>query len=203
MSRFLPTHAPDIRAGHAADLKAIRSILPFIWPRDDLAMRARVVLSVGVLLLTAVLNGLVPVLFSYAVDELTPAGSSMAVTVPVALLLSYGFVHWLSRSLNELRWILFGPLEQRVRRRVGLAVFDHLHTLSLRYHLSRRTGMLSRVQERGLEAIADLLFEVVFVIAPLFAEILVITAVLLGKFELHYAAIMVTTLTLSKTASTA
>ncbi len=200
MSRFLPSYAPDIRAGHAADLRAIRAVLPYLWPRDDFAMRGRVVLSAGVLILTAVLNGLVPVLFSRAVDDLTPQGTSPLVAAPVALLLAYGLVHWFSRALNELRWILFGPLEQRVRRRVGLAVFDHLHTLSLRYHLSRRTGMLSRVQERGLEAIADLLFEVVFVIAPLFAEILVITAVLLGMFELHFAAIMVVTLTLFLTA---
>ncbi|MEX2455573.1 MAG: ABC transporter ATP-binding protein/permease [Rhodospirillaceae bacterium] len=196
MSRFLPSHAPEIRGGHAADLKAIRSVLPYLWPRDDRAMRARVALSVGVLILTAVLNALVPILFSRAVDALTPAGASPVVVAPVALLISYGFVHWLSRSLNELRWILFGPLEQRVRRRVGLALFDHLHTLSLRYHLSRRTGMLSRVQERGLEAIADLLFEVVFVIAPLIAEILVITAVLVVTFDIHFAAVMVTTLTL-------
>jgi ABC-type transport system involved in Fe-S cluster assembly fused permease/ATPase subunit len=196
MSRFLPSHAPDIRAGHAADLRAIRAVLPYLWPRDDRAMRARVVLSVAVLILTAALNGLVPLLFSRAVDELTPQGTSPVVAAPVALLLAYGVVHWSSRALNELRWILFGPLEQRVRRRVGLSVFDHLHTLSLRYHLSRRTGMLSRVQERGLEAIADLLFEVVFVIAPLFAEIVVITAVLLGMFELHFALIMVATLTL-------
>lgn len=196
MSRFLPSYAPDIRAGHAADLRAIRSVLPYLWPADDVSMRVRVVLSVCVLLLTAALNALVPVLFAYAVDELTPAGTDPIVAAPVALLLAYGLVHWFSRALNELRWILFGPLEQRVRRKVGLAVFDHLHTLSLRYHLSRRTGMLSRVQERGLEAIADLLFEVVFVIAPLLTEIVVITAVLLGKFEIHFAAIMVVTLSL-------
>jgi ABC-type transport system involved in Fe-S cluster assembly fused permease/ATPase subunit len=195
MSRFLPSVAPDIRAGHAADLKAIRAVLPYLWPRDDIGMRARVVLSVGILLLTALLNALLPVLFSRAIDALTPAGTSALVVAPIALLLSWGLVFWLARSLNELRWILFGPLEQRVRRRLGLAVFDHLHTLSLRYHLSRRTGMLSRVQERGLEAVADLLFQLVFVIAPLMTEIVVITVVVLSQFEWHFAVIMATTLT--------
>ncbi len=195
MSRFLPSVAPDIRAGHAADLRAIRAVLPYLWPRDDIGMRARVVLSVGILLLTALLNALLPVLFSRAIDALTPAGTSALVVAPIALLLSWGLVFWLARSLNELRWILFGPLEQRVRRRLGLAVFDHLHTLSLRYHLSRRTGMLSRVQERGLEAVADLLFQLVFVIAPLMTEIVVITVVVLSQFEWHFAVIMATTLT--------
>lgn len=196
MSRFLPSVAPDIRAGHKADLKAIAAVMPYLWPRDDRSMRLRVVLSVGILLLTAILNALLPVLFAIAIDRLTPSGTSLLVVAPVALLLGYGFIFWFSRSLNELRWILFGPLEQRVRRRLGLAVFEHLHTLSLRYHLSRRTGMLSRVQERGLEATADLLFNLVFVIAPLVAEIVIITAVVLARFEAHFAVIMAMTLSL-------
>jgi ATP-binding cassette, subfamily B, heavy metal transporter len=196
MSRFLPSVAPDIRAGHAADLKALRAVMPYLWPRDDPRMRMRVVLSVGILFLTAILNALLPVLFSIAIDRLTPTGTSILVVAPVALLLGYGFIFWFSRSLNELRWILFGPLEQRVRRRLGLAVFDHLHTLSLRYHLSRRTGMLSRVQERGLEATAELLFNLVFVIAPLVTEIIIITAVVLARFEAHFALIMAVTLSL-------
>ncbi len=170
-------------------------MLPYLWPRKDVGMRLRVVLSIGILLLTALLNALLPVLFSRAIDALTPTGTSTLVVAPIALLLSWGLVFWLARSLNELRWILFGPLEQRIRRRLGLAVFEHLHTLSLRYHLSRRTGMLSRVQERGLEAVADLLFQLVFVIAPLMTEIVVITIVVLSQFEWHFAVIMATTLT--------
>ena len=196
MSRFLPSVAPDIRAGHAADLKAIGVVMPYLWPRDEPAMRLRVILSVGVLILTAIMNALLPVLFSIAIDRLTPSGTSLLVVAPVALLLGYGFIFWFSRSLNELRWILFGPLEQRIRRRLGLAVFDHLHTLSLRYHLSRRTGTLSRVQERGLEATAELLFNLVFVIAPLITEIVIITAVVLARFEAHFAVIMGVTLSL-------
>ena len=196
MSRFLPSVAPDIRAGHAADLKAIGVVMPYLWPRDEPAMRLRVILSVGVLILTAIMNALLPVLFSIAIDRLTPSGTSLLVVAPVALLVGYGFIFWFSRSLNELRWILFGPLEQRVRRRLGLAVFDHLHTLSLRYHLSRRTGTLSRVQERGLEATAELLFNLVFVIAPLITEIVIITAVVLVRFEAHFAVIMGVTLSL-------
>ena len=196
MSRFLPSVAPEIRAGHAADLKAVGAVLPYLWPNDDPGMRMRVALSVVVLFLTAILNALLPVLFALAIDRLTPRDASLIVVAPVALLLAYGFIFWFSRSLNELRWILFGPLEQRVRRRLGLAVFDHLHTLSLRYHLSRRTGMLSRIQERGLEATAELLFNLVFVIAPLVTEIVIITAVVLGRFDAHYALIMAVTLSL-------
>ena len=196
MSRFLPSVAPEIRAGHATDLKAIAAVLPYLWPRDDPGMRIRVVLSVAILFITATLNALLPVLFALAIDCLTPKDASLVLVVPIYLLLLYGFIFWFSRSLNELRWILFGPLEQRVRRRLGLAVFDHLHTLSLRYHLSRRTGMLSRIQERGLEAAAELLFNLVFVIAPLLTEIIIITAVVLGYFDVHYALILAFTLSL-------
>ena len=196
MSRFLPSVAPEIRAGHATDLKAIAAVLPYLWPRDDPGMRIRVVLSVAILFITATLNALLPVLFALAIDCLTPKDASLVLVVPIYLLLLYGFIFWFSRSLNELRWILFGPLEQRVRRRLGLAVFDHLHTLSLRYHLSRRTGMLSRIQERGLEAAAELLFNLVFVIAPLLTEIIIITAVVLGYFDVHYALILAFTLAL-------
>ncbi len=196
MSRFLPSVAPEIRAGHATDLKAIAAVLPYLWPRDDPGMRIRVVLSVAILFITAILNALLPVLFALAIDRLTPKDASLVLVVPVYLLLLYGLIFWFSRSLNELRWILFGPLEQRVRRKLGLAVFDHLHTLSLRYHLSRRTGMLSRIQERGLEAAAELLFNLVFVIAPLLTEIIIITAVVLGYFDVHYALILAFTLAL-------
>ena len=194
MSRFLPSVAPELRAGQAADVKAMAAVLPYLWPRDDAGLRVRLVLSIAILAVTALLNALVPVLFGYAVDELSPAGASALIVAPVGLLLAYGIISWMSRGLNELRWILFGPIEQRVRRRVGLAVFEHLHTLSLRYHLSRRTGALSRIQETGLRAVADLLFNLVFVIGPLMVEIVIICAVLLGRFSPEFATIIVATL---------
>ena len=189
MSRFLPSVAPDLRAGQAADFKAIAAVLPYLWPGDDTGLRVRLVLAAAILAATSLMNALVPMVMAVAVDELSPADASAVVVAPVALLLGYGIVFWLSRSLNELRWILFGPIEQRVRRRLGLAVFQHLHTLSLRYHLSKRTGTISRIHENGLRSVADLLFNLLFTIAPLVAEIVVICIVLLSKFEPHFAAI--------------
>ncbi len=200
MSRFLPSVAPDLRAGGAEDLRAIKAVLPYLWPHGDSGLRLRLVLAVAILAVTALMNALVPVLFAYAVDELSPADAPAVIVAPVALLLGYGMVFWLSRVLNELRWILFGPIEQRVRRRLGLAIFEHLHALSLRYHLSRRTGAISRIQENGLRAVADLLFNLVFTIAPLIAEIVIICIVLLGRFEPYFAAITVATLAIYLTA---
>ncbi len=200
MSRFLPSVAPDLRSGQAEDLKAIAAVWPYIWPRGDSGLKLRLMLAVGILGTTALLNALVPVLFAAAVDELTPADASAVIVAPMALLLSFGLVFWLSRALNELRWVLYGPIEQRVRRRLGLAIFEHLHTLSLRYHLSRRTGTISRIQENGLRAVADLLFNVVFTISPLLAEIVVICIVLLDRFEPHFAIIAMGTFAVYLTA---
>lgn len=175
-------------------------MLPYLWPGDDTGLRVRLVLAAAILAATSLMNALVPMVMAVAVDELSPADASAVVVAPVALLLGYGIVFWLSRSLNELRWILFGPIEQRVRRRLGLAVFQHLHTLSLRYHLSKRTGTISRIHENGLRSVADLLFNLLFTIAPLVAEIVVICIVLLSKFEPHFAAITFITLAIYLTA---
>ncbi len=196
MSRFLPSIAPDLRAGQAEDLKAIAAVLPYLWPPGDGGLKIRVVLAVAILGATAMMNALVPVLFAGAVAVLSPPEMPAIVVAPVALLVGYGVVFWLARALNELRWILFGPIEQRVRRRLGLAVFEHMHTLSLRYHLSRRTGTISRIQENGLRAVADLLYNLVFTVAPLIAEIAIICVVLLDRFEAHFAAITVATITI-------
>ena len=194
MSRFLPSVAPDLRAGQAADFKAIAAVLPYLWARDDFGLRVRLVLAVTILATTALMNALVPILLALAVDELSPGDAPAVIVAPIALLLGYGIVVWLSRALNEMRWFLFGPIEQRVRRRLGLAIFDHLHALSLRYHLSRRTGAISRVHENGLRAVADLLFNVLFTVAPVIAEIVIICIVLLTRFEPHYSAIILTAL---------
>ena len=183
----------------AQDLKALRLVFPFLWPKDDPGLRVRLVASIALLGLIAALNAVVPILFARAVDELTAPPEAMAdalVAVPLALLLAYGAVHWLSRTANEFRWALYGPIEQRIRRRLGVAVFRHVHDLSLRFHLSRRTGQLSRVLDNGMRGVAELLFNAVFLILPLAAEIVIICGVLLAKFETAFTAIVVVTLTL-------
>ena len=177
----------------AQDIKALRLILPFLWPKDDRALRGRLLISLFMLALTAAVNAGVPILFSRAVDVLT-ANESALVVAPIALLLGYGLMQWLSRILNELRWIYYGPVEQRLRRSIGLTVFRHVNELSLRYHLGRRTGALARMLENGLRASETLLFNFVFVILPLAAEIGIICAILLGRYDAVFTAIIVVTL---------
>ena len=187
-------HSPDPAAdlAKARDWRALRMALPYLWPRDDPGLRARLVLSVILLNAAAFVNALVPVLFGQAVDQLSQTSS--ALVAPVALVFAYGFVHWLGKALNELRWTLYGPIEQRVKRYLGLAAFRHLHELSLRFHLGRRTGSLSRVLDSGLRGTDELLFNVVFIILPLFAEIAFMCAVLLAWFQPVFALLAVGTL---------
>ena len=190
----------DARAlSRAHDIKAIRLLLPFLWPRDDRDLRMRLVGSIATLLAIAGLNAVVPMLFAQAVDRLKTPGGTVAAGV-LGLLFAYGFMHWLARALNEMRWALYGRIEQRTRRRVGLVVFRHLHDLSLRFHLSRRTGHLSRTMDNGMRGIEDLLYDCVFLIMPLIAEIVIIAVILLVRFKGVFTVVVISTLALYVTA---
>jgi ATP-binding cassette subfamily B protein len=195
MPRILNERPSDAPALPSVDARIFRLMLPFLWPRDDRGLRVRLVLSMALLCLTAVLNAVVPILFANAVDRISAPGQA-AIAVPVALLLAYGAMQWLAKVFNELRWAMYGPIEQRMQRHMGMAVFRHVHELSLRFHLARRTGQISRVLDNGMRGIRELLFDVVFLILPLLAEIAIICAVLLGAFSPAFTGIILVTLTL-------
>ncbi|EWY40476.1 metal ABC transporter permease [Skermanella stibiiresistens SB22] len=195
MPRILNERPSDASAAPSLDIRVFRLMRPFLWPRDDRGLRVRLVVSMTLLCLTALLNATVPILFAHAVDTLSKPGQA-AIAVPVALLLTYGALQWLAKVFNELRWAMYGPIEQRTQRHMGMAVFRHVHELSLRFHLGRRTGQISRVLDNGMRGIRELLFDVVFLILPLAAEIAIICAVLLGSFSPVFTGITVVTLVL-------
>ena len=197
MNRREPTESPEPSRAH--DVRTVRMMLPLLWPRDDPGLRLRLGAAFALLAGTAGLNALAPVLFALAVDALAVrAGAALA--LPLGLVLGYGLVHSLGKALNELRWMFYGPIEQRLQRRVGLKVFRHTHELSLRFHISRRTGQLSRILDNGTRGINQILASMVFMILPLAVEIVFIVGVLLGKFAGVYAAIVVGTFALYGTA---
>jgi ATP-binding cassette subfamily B protein len=163
-----------------------------IWPADALAFRLRLGATIGLLALAALINALVPLLFARVIDRFTL--TPVVVTAPLALLLAYVGLQWLGRLFNELRWALYGPIEQRLRRRLALHALEHLHGLSLGFHLSRRTGQVSHVMDEGLKAMRELLFDSVFLILPLLCEMLFVTSIMLLKVEPVFALILATTL---------
>jgi ATP-binding cassette, subfamily B, heavy metal transporter len=176
------------------DWPRVRSvILPFLWPRESAGLRARVVISLVLLIAAKIITVQVPFFFKAIVDRLSePEGALLA--LPLAALLAYGLARLSAAGFGELRDAIFAKVAETAGRRVSLRVFSHLFTLSLRYHLERRTGELARVIERGVEAITFLLGIVLFNIGPTLFEFALVIGILLAKYPWPFA--LVTFLTI-------
>ena len=176
------------------ELRALKSLAPYLWPRDSFELRARVVLAVAFLLAGKLVNIYVPLLYKHAVDALSP--SNVVVAVPIALIVAYGAARVMSQSFNELRNGVFAKVSQRAIRQLALRAFRHVHALSLRYHLERRTGGLSRAIERGTAGIDFLLSFMLFNVVPTLLEILLVCAILWRLFNWTFAAVILGTIVL-------
>src|SRR5215472_5973563 len=189
------TIGPAARKGHLKDeLRALKSLAPYLWPRDSFELRARVVLALAFLLAGKLVNIFVPLLYKHAVDALAPGNTVIA--VPVALIVAYGVARVMSQGFNELRNAVFAKVGQRAVRQLALTAFRHVHALSLRYHLERRTGGLSRAIERGMAGIDFLLSFMLFNVVPTVFEILLVCAILWRLFNWTFAAVILATILL-------
>ena len=178
-------------------LKALKGLFPYLWPRDSLELRVRVVLAVALLAGGKLVNITIPFFYKGAVDALSAKGGAAGiVAVPVMLIVAYGAARLASGSFNELRNAVFAKVEQRAVRRVALAAFTHLHSLSLRFHLDRRTGGLSRAVERGTAAIDFLLSIMLFNVIPTLIEILLVCGILWRVYDWRLAAVTLATILL-------
>jgi ATP-binding cassette subfamily B protein len=185
--------AADAKA-RRGDLATIRTLLPYLWPRGEPGLRVRVVLSLACLLIAKLGTVYVPILYKRAVDALTPDPAGAVLVVPLALILAYGIVRVASAAFSELRDALFEKVAQRAIRRVALETFHHLHRLSLRFHLDRRTGGVTRSIERGTSGIGFLLSFMLFNILPTLLEIGLVCAVLWGLYSASFALVTLVTL---------
>ena len=174
------------------ELRALRSLAPYLWPRDSFGLRMRVVLALVFLLAGKLVNICVPLLYKQAVDALSPA--NLAIAVPVGLIIGYGLARVMSQGFNELRNAVFAKVSQRAIRQLALRAFRHIHALSLRYHLERRTGGLSRAVERGTAGIDFLLSFMLFNVVPTLFEILLVCGILWRLFNWTFAAVTFTTI---------
>jgi ATP-binding cassette subfamily B protein len=159
-----------------ADLDTVKTLLPYL-----LHYRWRVLLALVLLISAKVSNVGVPVVLKHIVDGLSQPQAILA--VPFALLLGYGVLRLCTTMFADLRDIVFARVTQRVIRRAALAVFQHLHSLSLRFHLERQTGGVSRDIERGARGIDTLLSYAVFSVLPTLVEISLVMALLLTQFD--------------------
>jgi len=187
--RRLAAPAPDAQ-GRRGDLSTIVTLLPYLWPPGEIGLRVRVVAAMVCLVAAKGINVTMPYFYKQAVDALTPSSAAaVAIAVPVALVVAYGVARLLALAFGELRDGLFARVGQRAIRRAGLQTFEHLHRLSLRFHLDRRTGAVSRAIERGTKGIEFLLNFMLFNVLPTLLEIVLVCAVLGSLFGVWYALI--------------
>jgi ATP-binding cassette subfamily B protein len=168
--------------GARGDWRVVRSLLPYL-----LEFKARVALALVFLVAAKLANVGVPLVMKRIVDSLD--ASRAVLVLPLALLVTYGLLRLSTTLFAELRDVVFVRVAKRAIRRVALQVFRHLHSLSLRFHLERQTGGVSRDIERGTRGISTLLSYMLFAIIPVVLEFSLVAVVLLGKFDWRFAAI--------------
>ena len=189
----LPQSKPAAQAAGApiarSDLSVVRRLFPYLWE-----FRGRVLLALLFLVTAKLANITVPIVMKAIVDGLS--GDRAMLAVPVAFLLAYALLRLSSTLFNELRDIVFVKVAQRAMRRIALEVFHHLHALSLRFHLERQTGGLTRDIERGTRGISTLLSFMVFSVLPTLLEIALVTGFLIYKFDVWFGVITIGALVL-------
>lgn len=183
LSADVPTDAE--RSRHMRTLLALGAHL---WPRGRADLRIRLLLAAGFMLAAKGVNVYTPFLYKAAVDQLSATAATLA--VPVFVIFAYGAGRLLTQALGELRDFTFARSAQHAQRTAALSAFKHLHGLSLNFHLSRQTGGLSRVIDRGVKAMQYVLGFMVFNIAPTIIEIALVTGILWMTFGWSYAVIV-------------
>ena len=188
-----PTTFDPTKARFGNQLGTLRRLMPYLWPVGRGELKFRVLVAVGLLIAAKLANITVPMILRGAVDALTPGagltGATLVLALPLVLLLAYGAARVLAIGFGELRDAVFARVAQHAIRQVALETFRHLHALSLRFHLERQTGGVSRAIERGTKGIEFLLFFVLFNIVPTIIEIALVCGLLWYFFDWRFAAI--------------
>ncbi|MCE1184996.1 MAG: ABC transporter ATP-binding protein/permease [Rhodocyclales bacterium] len=182
---------PPPSTGERHDWQTIRQLIPYLW-----AWRGRVLLALACLVGAKFANVTVPLVFKGIVDGMDISRQQAVIVVPAALLGAYGALRFSTSMLTELREIIFARVSQEAVRRISLQVFGHLHALSLRFHLERQTGGLTRDIERGTRAIGSLISYTLYSILPTLIEISLVVGVLLYRYTPEFALITLATLSL-------
>ena len=178
----------------------IKKVAPYLWPDQQLWVKRRVTLALVFLMLAKIVAVSTPFLFKAVVDGLASNGKStdalMLLLGASGIVFAYGFFRLASVGFGELRDVIFAKVAQRALRSLALETFEHIHALSLRYHISRKTGGLSRVIERGVKGVDFLLRFMLFSIIPLIIELTLVAIILFIVFDIWYLVVVVTTITL-------
>ncbi|MCI5112661.1 MAG: ABC transporter ATP-binding protein/permease [Marivita sp.] len=177
----------------SSGLRTIRKVGPYLWPDDKPWVKQRVVIALVSLVLAKIVNLLAPWLFGQAVDQLSGTASDLLLG-GVGLTIAYGFARLMNVGFQQLRDGVFARVGQRALRSLALETFTHIHRLSMRYHITRKTGGLSRIIERGVKGVDFLLRFMLFSVGPLILELALVCLVLLWLLDFRYMAVVLVTI---------
>jgi ATP-binding cassette subfamily B protein len=187
----MKNNAEIAEAERKSALRTILRVAPYLWPKNRYDFRIRVILALVLLVLAKIVINFAPFLYRDAVNALTETGHSPFLLGAVGMTIAYGGSRILSRGFEQLRDVVFAVVAQRAFRNLALETFRHIHKLSLRYHISRKTGALSRVIERGVKGLEFLLRFLLFSVGPLVLELLIIAGIMLFWFDYLYLAVII------------
>ena len=193
---------PSVSAESGSLLGTVIHLWPYIWPSDRRDLKVRIIGAMGLLLAAKLATVAVPFTYKWATDALAGSGSApvaasdwllWVLAAPIAMTIAYGGMRILMASLTQLRDGLFAKVSMYAVRRLAFRTFIHMHELSLRFHLERKTGGLTRVLERGRNAIETIVRMVILQLSPTIVELALIVAVLMWQFDWRYVVVILIT----------
>ena len=175
------------------NLRTIVTLLPYLWPKNSLEIKYRIVIALAFLFAAKGVTVGIPFIYKLVIDTITQSLSALIV-IPIGLIIAYGVARLLAQTFGELRDAIFAKVGQRAVRDAGFKTFRHLHKLSLRFHLDRQTGGLTRSVERGTKGISFLLNFMLFSIIPTLLEILMVCIIMGALFNIWFAIVTFVTI---------
>ena len=178
--------------------KTIQLLFPFLWPKNHNGLKIRIILAIVFLLLSKITNLISPPILGSVVDSLTDLTEGMheLTIIPIALIIAYGLSRIATKLFGELRNAIFSKVSQNAIRQLTLNTFAHLHSLSLQFHLNRKTGALSKFIDRGTKGVDFLMNYVLFNVIPTIIEIFFVAGILFVLYGFKYAVVTLVTILL-------
>ncbi len=189
----------DMHASKGSGWQTLRRVAPYLWPEGQAWVKRRVVFALVFLFAAKIVSVTTPWLYKLAVDQLAGDAPDTGMVLglgAVGLVVAYGLARFGAVVFGELRDAVFVKVGQRAIRRLAIETFTHIHQLSLRYHITRKTGGLSRIIERGVKGVDFLLRFLLFSIGPLILELSMVSGIFAWVFGWQYAAVVIVTITL-------
>jgi ABC-type transport system involved in Fe-S cluster assembly fused permease/ATPase subunit len=187
--------SPSVSADEGSVFSTIRNLWSYMWPENRPDLKLRVVLALSALLASKVATTLVPFAYKGIIDSLDGTNPDstliLGLAIPVVLVIAYVVGNIVDAGFQQLRDVLFASVGQHAVRKLALQTFHHMHRLSLRFHLQRRTGGLSRVIERGTKGIETIVRFAMLNIAPTIVEFVVISVIFVWMFGVSYLGVLV------------